>query len=202
MRHDRERGDDSELRALQERGGDQDAVEEVVDRVADHDQRARAAVVVRRASHLVLVVRVAPQQQLLEQEEYEDAAEDRPGDRMPLAVLEGLRDHFEKGSAEQRTDGVRHQRMDPRGAQEKRERRRTYGKHSAGDACSHDPCERHGGRDCTRLRAYASQTTAAMRPAARSRRQEKKRPGSEAVHSPPPKTRVTPLEARRWRATA
>src|SRR4051812_16449908 len=43
---DRRRGDDAELGAVQERRGDQYAVDEGVDRVADHDERAAASLVV------------------------------------------------------------------------------------------------------------------------------------------------------------
>ena len=54
--------------------------------------------------------------------------------RVRIAVLEGMRDHFEERGAEQGADGVGHQRLDPGGAQEQRERRRARGKHAAGEA--------------------------------------------------------------------
>src|SRR6202165_5748003 len=45
VRDDGNGGDDAELDALQESGGDQHAVDEVVNGIADDDQRAAAAVV-------------------------------------------------------------------------------------------------------------------------------------------------------------
>src|SRR3546814_3005391 len=51
-------------------------------------------------------------------------------------------------------------------------------------------------------RRHAIQARVAMRPLRPSRRWEKKRRGSEIVHSPPPYAAVTPAERKRTRCTA
>ena len=53
---------------------------------------------------LVVVVGVAPQQQLLHHEENEDAAQDRGRHGMRLAVFEGVRNHLEERRAQQRAE--------------------------------------------------------------------------------------------------
>ena len=77
--------------------------------------------------HFLLVVRVAPQQELLEKEETENAAQNRECSGVRIAVLESVWNHLEKRSAEQRPDRERHQGRDPGGAQHERERRRARG---------------------------------------------------------------------------
>src|SRR6267142_235070 len=104
VRDDRGRRDDAELGAVQERRRDQHAVDEVVDRVADHDERAAAPMVVRLLVAIVhfavLGVAVAPKQQLLQHEEAEDAGEDRAGRLLRRAAFERMRNHFEERRAE------------------------------------------------------------------------------------------------------
>ena len=74
VRGDGERGRDAERHRRDDRRRDHRAVDERVERVADDHQRRGAAGV-----HLALVrvVAVAPQHELLEQEEREDAGEQR-----------------------------------------------------------------------------------------------------------------------------
>ena len=111
VRDDRERRDDAELGALQERGGDEHAVDEVVQGVADDDQRAAAAVVVR-----LLVRIVRPRSSRVWQCRQSSSFSSTKKPRMPArmaaaacarrALLERVRDHVEERRAEQRADRV------------------------------------------------------------------------------------------------
>ena len=117
VRDDRRRRDDAELGALQERRGDQHAVDEVVHRVADHDERAAAPMVMRDRAAVVhfavLGVAMPPQEQLLEHEEAEDSGQDRGRRLVRRPALEGVRDHLEERCAQQRADGVGDQHRQP-----------------------------------------------------------------------------------------
>ena len=122
MRDDRERRNHAELGALQKGRGDQHPVDEVMHRIADHDEGAAAAVIVHlrvRIVHFaVLGVAMAPEQELLQHEEREDAAQDRGRGPMRIAAREGMRNHLEKRRAEQRADGEGHQHRHPGRAQQ------------------------------------------------------------------------------------
>ena len=113
-----------------------------MDRVADHDQHAAAAVIVRarvRVVHLaVLGVAVPPEQQLFQHEKREDADQDREA-RLPRRFLERVGNHLEERRAEQRTDGVRDEHRNPRRAQRQRERGERGGERAADKACEEDP---------------------------------------------------------------
>jgi hypothetical protein len=103
----------------------------------------------RIMSFAVLGVAVAPQHELFQDEEAEDAAEDRDRRLVRVALAEGVRDHLEEGGAEQSADGERHQHRDPARAQIEREGGERHGERAAGHACAEDPAERHGGGDST-----------------------------------------------------
>jgi hypothetical protein len=97
----------------------------------------------------VLGMAVAPQHEFLEYEETEDAAENGERRLVCVALVESVRDHFEKGGAEQRADGKRHEHRNPTRAQVEREGGQRRGKDAAGQARGEDPAERHGGGDST-----------------------------------------------------
>ena len=133
---------------------------------------ARRVVLVRIVHLAVLGVAVAPQQQLLQHEEAEDAAEDRERRLVRVARLEGVRNHLEERRAEQRADGERHQHRDPGCAQRRaRTAASAGGERAAGDARSEDPAERHGGGDSTVSQISGCHALASSW----SRRYEKKR---------------------------
>ncbi len=116
MGDDGQRGDDAEFRALQEGGGDQDAVDEIVESVADHDQQPGATVIVGRRLRLVrlamVVMTVPPEHQLFQHEEEQDAEQHRRRHAVRVAMLERVRQDLEEGRAEQRADRVRDQHAD------------------------------------------------------------------------------------------
>jgi len=112
---------DAELRVLHKRGGDEDAVDKIVKAVADENQHAAAAVVVRVGVMVVdlavLDVAVAPQHQFFQDEENENPAEHGGGDAAHAGgALERMRQQLEKRRAEQGADGVADQHRHPGGA--------------------------------------------------------------------------------------
>ena len=99
-----------------------------------------------RVVHLaVLGVAVAPEQQLLQHEEREDAAQDGSRGRMRIAAFEGVRNDFQERRAEQRADGKGHQHRHPRCAQQQRKRRQPGGQRATNYTSREDPAERHEG---------------------------------------------------------
>jgi hypothetical protein len=133
--------------SLQECGGDQHAVDEVVHGIAHDDQQPAAALfVLVPVVHLaVLGMAVAPEQELLQHEEGEDAGEDRDRSLARRAFFERVRDHLEERGAEQRTDRVRHQHRYPARPHEKRERGERGRQRAAGEARHEDPAQGHIG---------------------------------------------------------
>ena len=106
------------------RRGDDDAVTEVVHRIADEDHHSRPAVVeavgvaVRTRSRGIgerfdLEVAVPPQDQLLEQKEQQQAGEHGDHHVLGRAELECVRQKLEKNRAEEGADGEAHQARDP-----------------------------------------------------------------------------------------
>ena len=134
MREHGDGGDDAEVRVGQEGGGDQHAIQQVVERVAPEDQRrGRAvAVVILRTMRLAGVhVAMAPEHHLLEHEEGDDAAGERKADAVRAgAGIERMRQERKQRGPEQRAGReaheVRQQRVPPRGRQQHE---------AAGDEC-------------------------------------------------------------------
>ena len=117
VRHDRQRGDDAELHVLQESRRDQDAVEEVVDRITDHDQRAGTAVVVTMAvvvRYLLFIVGMAPEEQFLKHEEHQDAKEQRRKHAHRGQRLERLGQQRQESNTEQCASRTRRRATLPR----------------------------------------------------------------------------------------
>ena len=105
MRDDGHRSNHAELYALQERRGDEHAVEKVVHRVAhDNERPASAAIVLLIVDLAILRVAVPPEQQLLQDEEAENSGEDGECHLVRLSRLEGVRDDLEKCRAQERAD--------------------------------------------------------------------------------------------------
>ena len=97
MRRHGERRVDPERDRGQHRRADDRAVDEVVKRVADDDERRR------RGVHLALVGVAVPQQhELFEDEEHEDAGEQRAEDRRRRHQRQRLGQQREQRDAEQR----------------------------------------------------------------------------------------------------
>ena len=120
VRGDGDRRVDAERHRREHGGADDRAVDEVVERVADEDERHG------RAVHLALVgVAMAKQHQLLENEERQDAGQQRAEHGGRRQRLERFGQQREQRDAEQRADGVadqpRHEaRADALGEQEQR----------------------------------------------------------------------------------
>ena len=121
MGDDGQRGDDAQLGVFQEGGCDQDAVDEVVKGVANQDQQPRAAVVMRRRLRLVrlamIVVTMAPENQLFQDEENQDAGQHGSRHAVRLAMFKGVRQDFQKRGAEQGANGIGDQHADAMRAQ-------------------------------------------------------------------------------------
>ena len=108
VRRDRERRRHAKRERDETRGGDDDAVNERVERVADDDQRDGARMDLAR----VVVVAVPPDDELLENEEGENAGEERREHRRRGNRGERLRNQIEQRDAEQRAHRIRHQPRD------------------------------------------------------------------------------------------
>ena len=146
---DGDRGDDAQLVIGEERGGDQDAVDEIVEGVADDDHHAAAAVIVLRHGGRVvrlalLDVAVAPQHQLFQHEERQDAGEYGARDLLDaVGHAEGVGQDFEEHGAEQRAHRVADEDRHPGYARVERERRGDgYRQHAAGKRCRQYPGQR------------------------------------------------------------
>ena len=101
VRRDGDRRVDAERDRGHHRGGDDRAVDEVVERVAEDDQRRR------RRVHVAFVGVAVPQQhQFLEDEEDEDPGEERPEYARCCQRLERLGQQRQQRHAEQRADRV------------------------------------------------------------------------------------------------
>ena len=104
MRGDGDRGVDAERHRRQYGGRDNGAVDEIVKRVADDDDRHR------RAVHLAFVgVAVAEQDEFFENEERQDAEQQRPEHRRGAKLIEGFGQQREQRDAEQSADRITHQ---------------------------------------------------------------------------------------------
>ena len=101
VRRHGERRADAERNRRPHRRADDDAVEKIVERVADDHHRRRHAV-----GFAVVRVAVAPQHQLLEQKKQHDAGEQRAENRPGREIVECFRKQNEQRHAEQRADGV------------------------------------------------------------------------------------------------
>ncbi len=138
-------GDDTQSGVGHERGGDQDAIHKVVHRVADHDHRAAAAVIVGICVMIMrfalLGVTVAPQHQFLEHEKQKNAEQYHRGEPMHArGLLECMRQDFEEHRAEQGTDGVADQHRDAcRGCAQCERGRSQYAKNRADNGRSDNP---------------------------------------------------------------
>ena len=112
MRDDRERGDDAELGAREERGCDENPVHEIVEGVPDQDHEAAAPVIVRDDGLRVvrfafLHMTVPPEHELFEHEEDQNAGEYGRCHRLRAARhAECVRQHFDEDRAQERADGV------------------------------------------------------------------------------------------------
>ena len=131
----------------EERGGDHDAVAEVVHAGADQDhepgapligaamhvQRVLVLGLLRVVDVVIVAVGVAPQHELFQQEEREQA--DQHGDHHALraAFLERVRQQLEEDRPQQRADGKRDEPRDPRRMQRQRAGRRGGREHAAGE---------------------------------------------------------------------
>ena len=118
------RRDDAELGALQEGGGDQHAVDEVVDGVADDDQRplrpwswAPEPSSCGSCTSQFSVWQWRQSSSFSSTKKHEDAAEDGSRGLVRVAALERVRNHFEERRAEQRADREGNQHRDPARAQ-------------------------------------------------------------------------------------
>src|SRR6185436_2929945 len=102
----------------------------------------------------VLGMAVAPQEQLLEDEEGEYAAEKSHRGLVRFAMLEGVRNDFEERGAQERADCIGNEHRHPRRAHEQRDRSHGCGESPAGYARKHYPAEGHegGGFYATRSR--------------------------------------------------
>ena len=107
---DRDRGDDAQLGVGHERGGDQYAIDKIVEGVADEDHQSAAAVVVMAVSRLRRDMRIVgfafldmamtPQHQFFEDKEAEDAEQHGGcGGLDAFTLIEGVRQHFDEGGA-------------------------------------------------------------------------------------------------------
>ena len=109
-------GDDTELRALEKGRGDQDAIDEIVEGVADQDQQPRAPVIVRRRLRVVgfamVVVEMPLQHQLLENEEHQDAEEDGCRHALRLPVLQRVWQDLQESGPQQGADRIGNQHID------------------------------------------------------------------------------------------
>ncbi len=111
----------------EERGGDHDAVAEVVHAGADQDhepgapligaavqvQRVLVLGLLRVVDVVIVSVGVTPQHELFQQEEREQA--DQHGDHHALrsAIFERMRQELEEDGPQERADGKRHQSRNP-----------------------------------------------------------------------------------------
>jgi hypothetical protein len=129
---DGQRGDDAELGIFEEGGSNQDAVDKIVEGIADQDQQAGTSVIVGRGLGVVrlamIVVAVPPEDQFFQHEEDHDAEQDGCRHAMRIAMFQRVRQDFQEGRAEQRADRVGNQHIDTmradRNAQGRRRRRR------------------------------------------------------------------------------
>ena len=84
--------------------------------VADQNQQAGTPVIVGRRLRVVcfamVVMAMAPQHQLFQQEEGQDAKQNRRRHTMRIAALERMRQDFQEGGPEQRADRVGNQHID------------------------------------------------------------------------------------------
>ena len=124
MGGDRKRRGNPKRHGCDDRCRDDGAVDEGVERVADDDERRRAA---RVNFALVGIVAVPPHDEFLEQEKREYAGKQRPK-RMPRGdTLERFREQCQQRHSEQRADGVadqpRHE-LDAQMIAKQKERRR------------------------------------------------------------------------------
>ena len=185
VRRDRYRGQDPEPHVGQEGGGDQHAVEAIVDAVTDqHDPGGRALAVVA-GRHLValaiLGVAVAPEHEFLEHEEERDAAEhggadrlDAPGPDAGHGLGQQPDQRRRQHGAGREADQVRQQATALRFWQQQEQARQRGAQQATEQRREQDPGKRgHGSTySSTRTRRYRGerQTSAAMRPVRPSRR--------------------------------
>ena len=144
MGDDRDRRRDPQCRAGQKGRGDDHAVAEIVHAGTDEDHEAGTTLVrpVRMQRMLVLrlfgvvlvrgvAVRVAPENELFQREEREEAHEHRGHYPLGIARLERVRQELEEHGAKQRADGERHDAGDPRSMQHQRPGGRGRREHAA-----------------------------------------------------------------------
>ena len=101
MGGDRNRGVDAERDRRQHRRADNRAVDEIVEPVADQDERRG-----RRVHFAVIGVAMSQQHQLFENEEQHDAAEQRAEHRCRRQHAERFGQQRQQRDAEQRPDGI------------------------------------------------------------------------------------------------
>ena len=154
VRDDRGRGDHTELGALQKRRRDQDAVDEVVETVADDDHEPAAAAAARVGVMVVglavLDMAMPPQHELLQNEEREDTCEHRGKQRLNVpGAADRVREDLQEDRAEQSTDCKAHERRHPACGRGKGEHRGDGdADHATRDGRRGDPSNR---RHATRL---------------------------------------------------
>jgi hypothetical protein len=170
---DRERRDDTQLGIREERAGDDHAVGEVVERIAEHDHPAHALAFVRvhvvgacpvvAMLFLFPVMMVPPDEQLLQHEEGEQPEEDEGRRaRRVVRTFEELGDDVQERRAQHRAHGIAHECRDPARAHARRDRRGQCERGKRSDAaCDGDIGERH---------AASRQMKAPMRPRSPPRR--------------------------------
>ena len=135
VRGDGNRGRDAQRHGREHGAGDDRAVDEIVERVADQHERRGA---VRLA---VVGVAMTPQDELLEHEERENAAEQRHAARRARAAGERLRQQPEQRNAEQRADGIADEPRNDRRARAIGKQQERRGGEQAPEAAEEAQCD-------------------------------------------------------------
>ncbi len=116
MRDDGQCRHDSQFRTFQKRGSNQNAVDKIVEGIADKDEQTGAAVIVGRGMCIVrfamIMVAMPPEHQFFQNEKSQNAEEHGCRHFVRIAVLQGMRQDFKKSSPEQCSDGVGNQHID------------------------------------------------------------------------------------------
>ena len=160
VRDDCQRRRYTQLVVRDEAGSDRDAVAKIVDRIADHDHEPRSThervgvVMMRRYARAGFVERrvvgVAPQDELLQEEEGEHPGEHGGHDALDAAVRERLGQQVEKHGPEQRADRETHQPLNPPPAGGEGPGGEQQRQCTAGKASENDRRERRHGKSAER----------------------------------------------------